>query len=191
MRPTSYTSKQGLERVNIGGLVGVDKGNKTEFILHTHWQPFQVVGYEHSENPQLLWTSWKDCRIKTKAVVSAGEMWDQWDIFYVCGHTSRNLASKAPKFSMKMNHLRLYVNTKNQQGFNLRSRWKFDCKNIFLAHWSHTNELLVWDLWTPCKDPVIFRCNTANFSKSRYFNKQWDFSLQHILCNVRKCSGNM
>jgi len=57
MRPTSYTSKQGLERVNIGGLVGVDKGNKTEFILHTHWQPFQVVGYEHSENPQLLWTS--------------------------------------------------------------------------------------------------------------------------------------
>jgi len=42
------------------------------------------------------------------------EMWDESAIFYISGHTSHSLASKAPKFSMNNNHLFLYPHTKNQ-----------------------------------------------------------------------------
>jgi len=60
-------------------------------------------------------------------------------------------------------------------------------QKISLAYWSHLceiNEPAVRDLWTTFNNPVIFRCDAANSSKSTDFNKQWDFSLQHNLYNV-------
>jgi len=39
------------------------------------------------------------------------------------------------------------------------------------------NEPPAWGLWTIYENPVIFRFNTANSSKNRYFNILQDFSL--------------